>query len=81
MAKKNGQTWLKIPPDDKYRTGMATFGGVCFLHFFTPITLNGTCDLISIAILWKGKNRKKRGEMCRMCGKVRRKERRSDKAL
>ena len=39
MAKK----WLENSPEDVYRLRMATLGEVCFLHFFSPIALNGTC--------------------------------------
>ena len=65
---KNGQTWLKIPPDGKHRIEMANFGGVCFLHFFAPITLNGTCYGRGII--------ERKVVKCVECGKVWRKERR-----
>ena len=38
--------WSKMAknsPEDVYRLRMTTLGEVCFLHFFSPIALNGTC--------------------------------------
>ena len=78
-ALKNGQNWLEIPPDGSYRLRMATFGAGRGLFSSLFCSDHSKWDL---RFNFHRRGRIERGGIkCVECGKVRRKERSSDKAL